>query len=83
MVEPTTPPDHLADLPEETRKFLSQLREEDLDTLKEGLRLVIAVRTVGKFSKWLIVTVVGAFIGLVMVWESILKFLKFIGPATK
>jgi len=83
MVEPSHAPDHLADLPEETRKFLSQLREEDLDTLKEGLRLVIAVRTVGKFSKWLIVTVVGAFIGLVMVWESILKFLKFVGPAAK
>lgn len=76
-------PEFLADLPEETRKFLSQLRKDDLETLQDGLRLVIAVRTVGKFSKWVIITFVGAFVGLVMVWESVLKFLKFIGPAAR
>ncbi|MDI7862523.1 hypothetical protein MRS76_11180 [Rhizobiaceae bacterium n13] len=65
------------ELPEETRQFLAQLRDDDIDTLKDGLRLVIAVRTVGTFMKWVIISVVGTIIGFVMLWENLLKLLKF------
>lgn len=73
-------PERLAELPEETRQFLAEMRGEDLQTLKDGLRLVIAIRTVGVFMKWVIISVVGFFVGLVLVWENILKFLSFFGP---
>lgn len=57
----------------ETKKFLSQLQEEDIDTLKEGLRLVNAVKTVGTFVKWVIIGLFGTFVGFVMLYENIVK----------
>lgn len=66
------------ELPEETQEFLSQLRGDDIETLKDGLRLVIAMRTVGRFMRWMIVAIVGTFIGAVMLYENILKVLSWI-----
>ncbi|MBB4066746.1 hypothetical protein [Gellertiella hungarica] len=80
MADEVANPVRLAELPEETRLFLAEMRGEDLQTLKDGLRLVIAIRTVGTFMKWMIVGTVGLFVGFVMVWENILKFLAFFGP---
>lgn len=61
------------ELPNETQEFLSQLREEDIATLKDGLRLVNAIRVVGKFSKWVIVGLLGMFAGVVMFGEGVIK----------
>lgn len=36
------PADRMAELPEKTRTFLAQLREEDIDTLNACLKLVVA-----------------------------------------
>jgi len=73
-------PDRLMELPEETRKFLAQLRDDDIDTLKDGLNLVNSIRTVGTFMKWLIIGVIGIFIGSVMIWENVLKVIRFLTP---
>lgn len=78
MSENVSPPEKLIELPEETRNFLSQMRDDDIQTLKDGLRLVTAIRTVGIFMKWLIVGIVGLFVGFVMLWESVLKFLALL-----
>lgn len=69
------------ELPNETQEFLSQLREDDIETLKDGLRLVIAMRTVGRFMKWMIVALIGTFIGAVMLYENILKVLNWINQS--
>lgn len=61
------------DLPERTKDFLSNLRDDEIDTLNDGIRLVGAIRTVGTFAKWLIVGVIGIFAGVVMLGESIAK----------
>ena len=59
----------------ETEEFLSQLREEDIETLKEGLRLVNAVKTVGTFVKWVVILLFGIFIGFIMLWENTMKLI--------
>ena len=81
-VDPSANPAHrFNELPDETQEFLSQLREDDIETLKDGLRLVIAMRTVGRLMKWMIVAVVGTFIGTVMLYENILKVLNWINQS--
>lgn len=65
------------DLPDETQKFLSQLREEDIATLKDGLRLVNAIGIVGKFVKWVIVGMLGLLAGIVMFGESVIKIVAW------
>jgi len=68
------------ELPDETQEFLSQLRKEDISTMKDGLRLVNAIRIVGKFSKWVIVGVLGIFAGIVMFGEGVIKIYGWIRP---
>ncbi len=81
-MDPNANPAHrFNELPEETQEFLSQLREDDIETLKDGLRLVIAMRTVGGFMKWMIVALIGIFIGTVMLYENILKVLNWINQS--
>lgn len=81
-VDPNANPAHrFNELPDETQEFLSQLREDDIETLKDGLRLVIAMRTVGRLMKWMIVAIVGTFIGTVMLYENILKVLNWISAS--
>lgn len=77
MNDQAQPPRNMNDLPPETKQFLAQLRDDDIETLKDGLRLVTAVRTVGSFVKWTLVSIVGIIVGFVMLWESILKLLGF------
>jgi len=74
------PADRMAELPVKTREFLAQLREEDIDTLNAGLRLVVATMTVGRAVKWAIVGILGLFAGVVMFGESVLKILTWFKP---
>jgi hypothetical protein len=73
-------PDHLMELPKETRRFLAQLRDDDLETLKDGLPLIDSIRTVDVFMKWLIVFIAGTFDGGVMIRENVLKVIRFLTP---
>ncbi len=61
------------DLPDRTKEFLSNLREEEIDTMNDGIRLVSAMRTVAVFFKWLLVGIGGMILGTVMLGESIVK----------
>lgn len=74
------PADRLAELPEETRQFLSKLDEEDIETLDQGLRLVRATMTVGRFAKWLIVGILGLFVGMVMFVETVQRVMAWFKP---
>lgn len=65
------------DLPEPTKKFLSNLRENEIDTLNEGIRLIVAIRTVGKFVKIIILGLLGILAGLMMVGESFSKIVMW------
>lgn len=77
MDENAIPVNRMAELPEETREFLAQLREDDIKTLKDGLRLVTATMIVGNFVKWVIVGILGIAVGIVMFGESVGKILAW------
>ncbi len=81
-IDPNANPAHrFNELPDETQEFLSQLRGDDIENLKDGLRLVMAMRTVGGLVKWLIVGIVGTFIATVMLYENILKVLNWLSQS--
>ncbi|KRA00475.1 hypothetical protein ASD64_01230 [Mesorhizobium sp. Root157] len=77
MDESAIPVNRMAELPEETREFLAQLREDDIRTLKDGVKLVNAIQTVGKFFKWLLVGMLGMAVGTVMFGESVSKIVSW------
>ena len=77
MDDNAQPVNRMAELPEETREFLSQLREDDIKALKDGLKLVNATLIVGAFVKWMIVGVLGIAVGIVMFGESVAKIVAW------
>lgn len=62
------------DLPEKTKLFLSNLREDEVDTLNDEIQLVGSIKTVSVFIKWVIIGVLGIVSCVVMFAESIGKF---------
>lgn len=68
--------DRFAQLSPEAKAFLSKIDNEDVELLKDGLNLIKSLKTVSRFMKWLILGVLGVFFGTVMLWETILKFLR-------
>jgi len=93
MIDQVAAPKRLVELPEETREFLAGLRPDELETLqaivelpaedvRDGFKLVRDMRTVGRFGRWLILTVVAIFIGTVTLWENGLKVIGWMkgGP---
>jgi hypothetical protein len=70
------------DLSDETKKFLSDLRTEDIKTLQDGARLVNSAMTVGRFMKWVIISLLGMLAGIVMFGETVLKIVAWFRPPT-
>lgn len=72
-----TPAVRLAELPEETREFLSGLSKEDIATFKVGLPIVRMIIGFGKVTKWIAITGLGLAVGTVMLGESIAKIVAW------
>ncbi len=79
-------PAKLIELPHDTREWLATLREDELETLKalvdlpaddvrDGFKLVRELRTVGRWMRLLILTVVAIFVATVTLYENTLKVL--------
>ena len=88
-------PEKMVELPEKTRAFLAGLRPGELKTLeaiiempaedvREGFRMVRDMRTVGKFMRWLLLSMIALFVGSIMLYENILKVIGYLkgGPTT-
>ncbi len=86
-------PEKMVELPEKTRAFLAGLRPDELKTLeaiiempaedvREGFRMVRDIRTVGKFMRWLLVSMIALFVGSIMLYENIQKAIGYLkgGP---
>jgi hypothetical protein len=69
----SNPVDRFAHLPEPTRKFLEELRAEDLDDYRKILRGFRSTSTIVWFFKWFLVTVAGFFVATVAFGENFLK----------
>ena len=58
-------------LDERTAKFLEQLRPEEVELLKESINFMRSAKTMGRFFKWMLITIVGTFIGAAAFGEAI------------
>lgn len=72
--------DHMAELPIETREFLSSLSHEDIATFRTGLPLIRMIVGFGKVTKWLAITFLGLAVGFVLLWESLVKIVGWFKP---
>lgn len=67
MEEETT---RFASLDPAIRDYLAHLTEEDVVLIRSGVELVRSAMTVSRFLRWLIISLAGAFLGAVMVWDA-------------
>lgn len=58
------PPEKLLDLPEHVREFLSDLRPEEVDQLRESIQFIASMRLAGKVGKWLVISFFAIFMGV-------------------
>jgi hypothetical protein len=80
MTEEPQPASRMAELPEETREFLSNLTHEEIATIGAGLPVIRMIIGFGKVTKWLAITSLGLLVGTVMLWESVLKIVAWLRP---
>jgi len=73
-----SPPEHLADLSDETREFLSTLSKEDIDTLKKGLPTLRAILGFSIVVRWIAITAAGLLVGTVMMGDAIAKIFTWL-----
>lgn len=64
----------------ETRDFLDELTKEDILVIKQELPLIKAIIGFGKVTKWLAITVLGIFAGIVLMGESLHKIFAWLWP---
>ena len=74
----SNPVDRFAHLPEPTRRWLEDLRQDDINKIIEAVKFWNTMRSWGKVTKWLILTMVAVFLGAMAVGEGILKLLGWI-----
>jgi hypothetical protein len=67
----------LAELPEETRDFLTNLSREDIETIRIGLPVFRKVMGAGQVLKWVGFFVLSLAAGIVLLGESIGKILSW------
>lgn len=64
-----------SDLPEWVREFLEGLSKAEVDDLTKAVALYRSIKTVGVFTKWLIISIIGAFVGMASFGEAVMKLL--------
>lgn len=81
MNDQAKPAEKFDELSEDTRRFIAGLDEDDIVTLNKGLEIIRLSLAFGRVTKWLIVSALALFFGVVMLWEAILKFIGFFRSA--
>lgn len=71
----TEPAERLAELPKETREFLSSLSKEDIDVMRTGLPVFRKVMGAGQVLKWVGFSILSILAGVVLLGESIVKII--------
>ena len=65
--------DRYAELPEETRDFLEDLRPQEIVLLNKAINFMRSAETMGRFFRWSAILVVGFFLGTVALRDAIVK----------
>lgn len=66
--------------PPDVEAFLEDLRPDEVQILRAGIRLVSSITTVGSIAKWAIILACGVLVGIGGVGEAILKIWHWIVP---
>jgi hypothetical protein len=74
-----TPLDRYAQLPEGTRRWLERLDERDFEQYEEMRQSFERAKTLGWFFKWLFISVLGTFVGVVAFGEALAKSMSWLG----
>lgn len=69
-----------AELPSQVRAFLSGLRPDEVVMLRDGLRLLAAISTVGRVARWLLILGAGLIITLGGVGDALIRMWHWIVP---
>jgi hypothetical protein len=77
------PLDRYMQLPEYTRRWLERIDEDDLKEFEEIRNSYVRARTLGWFFKWLFISVLGTFVGVVAFGEALAKALSWLTGAAK
>lgn len=72
------PADFLREAKPRTLEWLKDARKEEIDQLDEAVKLVRSGRTVGRFMKWAVVTLIGAFILMSQFGDAVSKLLALL-----
>lgn len=67
--------DFLINAKPRTLEWLRDARPEEIDQLDEAIKLVRSGRTVGRFTKWAMITLIGAFILMSQFGDAVSKLL--------
>jgi hypothetical protein len=67
----------LAELPDETREFLSNLSTDDIAALKTGLPIWKRIMGFGQVAKYLAIAALSILAGIVLLGESVVKILSW------
>mgnify|MGYP000867248833 CR=1 FL=1 len=69
-------------MPDEREHMSSETRltKDDIALIKQGLPIIKAVIGFGKVTKWLAITVLGIFAGMVLLGESVAKVIAWLWP---
>lgn len=78
-----SPVDFLMNAEARTLEWLKKARREEVDQLDEAIKLVRSGRTVGRFMKWAIITLIGAFILMSQFGDAVSKLLALLKGAPK
>jgi hypothetical protein len=68
------------ELPTETQEFLSQLREDDIALMKDGLELVRSTRTIGRFMRWLVLGALAVLMTATALHDNVVKVVAWLNP---
>lgn len=79
----TSAVDFLTNAKPRTLEWLRDARREEIDQLDEAIKLVRSGRTVGRFMKWAVITLIGAFILMSQFGDAVSKLLALLKGAPK
>lgn len=72
------PQERYESLPEETRKFLAELREPDIRDLESAVDLARSTRTVARIVRWFFVAAISTFIAAASLGNSVAQLAKWL-----
>jgi hypothetical protein len=76
-------PDNFTELSPRVREFLGSLTEEKVEELEAAIDFSRATKTVSKFVKWCLITMVAIVVAAAAFGEAVQKIWAWIAPFTR